>query len=76
MKFPSFKHNIGDGLYEVQVTYAEPLIPAVTNALPEFCYPAEGGELEFDVIGFEGTLTDAEYLEISNKCWELLLIDG
>lgn len=37
----------------VKITHFEPEVPAYTSGLPEDCYPAEGGIIEFEVEGWE-----------------------
>ena len=47
---------------------AEPIIPAQVYGPAEYCYPAEGGEIEIirveDDHGIEMLLTDAELLKV------------
>jgi hypothetical protein len=39
---------------QVQVTHFTPVTPARTWGPPEQCYPAEGGELEFEILDRRG----------------------
>ena len=51
MIFPSRVHGIP---CQVQVTHFTPVIPARTSGPPEHCSPAEGGELEFEILDRRG----------------------
>ena len=38
----------------VRVTYWEPYLPAKVNGPPDYCYPAEGGEGEWEILDRKG----------------------
>ena len=40
----------------IRIGHCEPYIPARISGPPEYCYPAEGGEIEFDILDRRGRL--------------------
>ena len=50
--------KIGDFTLDVDVGIISMPIPERVNAMPEDCYPAEGGELEWEITKVEGENND------------------
>ena len=50
--------KIGDFTLDVDVGMISMPIPERVNAMPEDCYPAEGGELEWEITKVEGENND------------------
>lgn len=49
-----FEATLFGDTFLVKVLDYSKLIPAYTSGLPEDCYPAEGGEFEFELYDMEG----------------------
>ena len=68
-------YDMKDLLIDCEV---EPIVPAVTNRLPEDCHMAEGGEIEFESIQEEvyNPVTDKrELADIGDVDYEFLIAD-